>query len=91
MSIAVKRAYNIYLRFEVFGGGLRCKIFADVFPKLPADDSFEYEEMRNAYKPEEFANSYLRPEVIEHEMNDPFKREEYLRLLEYVQGGMPHD
>lgn len=87
MSVAVKRAYNIYLRFEVFGGGLNCKLFTEVFPKLPADNSFEYEEMKNAYKPEEFVNSYLRPEVIEHEMNDPFKREEYLRLLEYVQGG----
>ena len=59
--------------------------------KVPADGSFEYEEMKKAYKPEEFANSYLRPEVIEHEMNDKFKRQEYQRLLKYVQGGDTYD
>lgn len=80
MGVSVKKAYKIYMNFITFGGGLNCKLFTEVFPKLTADDSFEYEEMKEGYKPEEFAKSYLRPEVLELEMNNPYKREAYERL-----------
>lgn len=84
MSEPVERAYKAYLRFEALGGGLRCKVFADVFPQLPSDDSFEYEVMKEAYHPDEFAKTYLRQEVIDYEMSDPYKAKEYERISAYI-------
>ena len=75
----MKKAYQIYLRFEVFGGSLNCKLFTEIFPHLKPDDSFEYEVMEEAYRPEEFATTYLRPELLESEMNDTFKYQDYLK------------
>lgn len=88
MSIATKRVYQIYLQFQTLGGALRCKLFNDAFPQLSADDSFEYEEMKAGYKPEEFATSYLRPEVLESEMSNTYKRKEYEQLSVYLQDSL---
>lgn len=84
MTEDLKRVYTVYKRFQVFGGALNCKLFTEAFPRLTEDDSFEYNEMKEAYKPEEFANSYLRQELIAFDLANPYNRKEYEKLRLYL-------
>lgn len=88
---------GVYFNFINLGGALRCKLFVDFFPLLPTDfQDFSaehpyydgddlYDEMKSNYKPEEYTKTYLKPEVIQYEMNNPYKYNDYIERCAILQ------
>ena len=58
-----------------------CSLFCDLFENVVPDNSIEYLEMKSAYKPEEFAKTYLRKECIVSDMSNYCKRARYQELV----------
>lgn len=64
-SLEVEKVYNrAYIYFNTHGGALGCALFVQLFPLLTPEDSFAYKTMKEEYNPKEYAQSYLKPDVI---------------------------
>lgn len=90
-SLGVEKVYNrAYINFRTGGGALRCKLFMQLFPLLQPEDSFEYETMKEDYKPEEYAQSFLKPDVIVCDINGyRFTLSDYYKNIKYYSSIFP--